>query len=123
MATPAERSVPLPPVGFGLALDPGVRWVGDGRVLLGGSPLRLLKLTEGGAAVVRGFAAGERIGRSAARRRLARRLLEAGMAHPQPPRSSSGFTWHDVTIVVPVYGANAQVLPTLKSLAEAAVGA
>ncbi len=49
---------PLPP-GFGVALDPGVRRLDGGRVLLGGSPLRLLRLSPAGSAVVDALAAGE----------------------------------------------------------------
>jgi mycofactocin system glycosyltransferase len=87
---------PLPP-GFGLVLDPIVRRLAGGRVLLGGSPVRVIRLTEEGGrqleALVSGRAEGEPAGL------LARRLTDAGMAHPRPPRSRSR---RSLTIVVPV---------------------
>lgn len=87
------------PEGFGVALDPGTRRLGAGTVLLGGSPLRLLRLTGKGARLVDGWAEGARpVGTGA--RTLARRLVDAGVAHPRPP--ASAFRYADVTVVIPV---------------------
>ncbi len=55
----------LPP-GFGLVLDPATRRLDGGRVLVGGAPLRLLRLTPAGARVVDELAAGGRPVRASA---------------------------------------------------------
>ena len=94
-----ERHAPLP-AGFGLALDPATRRIDGGRVVIGGSPLRILRLTAAGADLVSRWAAGGEIGPGSGARRLARRLLANGMAHPRPgPRSSECAR---VTVVIPV---------------------
>ncbi len=83
------------PAGFRLALDRGVRRRGD--MVAGGVPIRVLRLTPAGWRVLAELQRGTET--SAAGRQLARRLLDAGIAHPRPgpPRQLS-----DVTIVVPV---------------------
>lgn len=81
-----------------ISADPGLRITEDGRVLIGGAPLTVLRLSAQGAALVAQWFAGVGVGESASQRALARRLLDAGLAHPQPgPRRAT-----DVTIVVPV---------------------
>src|SRR5204862_5743292 len=55
---PAGRVGPGLPEDFGLALDPSTRIVDDGRVLVGGTPPRILRLTAAGGAAVAGWAAG-----------------------------------------------------------------
>lgn len=95
----------LPPPDFGLELDAGLRRSGGGQVLIGGYPMRILRLTPAGARAVDDWATGAAIGPAPGRRRLARRLLDAGMAHPQPsvPRASSG-PGTSATLVVPTLG-------------------
>jgi mycofactocin glycosyltransferase len=89
----------LPP-GFAVALDPRVRPLEGGRVLIGGSPLRLLRLSDGGARAVRRLATGATISATGPDARLARHLVDAGMAHPRPaPRHRGG---REVAVVVPV---------------------
>jgi mycofactocin glycosyltransferase len=66
--------------------------------LLGGSPLRLFRLTDAGAALVDRIDSGE----SVEANRLVSRLLDAGVVHPVPD-SVGACTAHDVTVVVPVY--------------------
>jgi len=84
---------PLPD-GFAVRLDPRTRRR-DGGTLLGGSPLRLLRLS----ARARGLLAGDRlIVRDATTATLAARLLDAGLAHPDLPPAAAA----DVTVVVPV---------------------
>lgn len=95
---PARPS--LPPR-WGLRLDPGVRRFAGGTQLLGGSPLRLLRLKPAGAAAVDGFEKGELIGASRGRSVLARRLLDAGMAHPVPNAGGS-LRPSTVTVIIPV---------------------
>ena len=83
-----------------VVLDPGVRRIDDGRVLVGGSPMRLLRLTEAGARLVDRLAAGEPVPVGDRPRALVDRLLDAGMAHPRP--DGVGFSAADVTVIVPV---------------------
>jgi hypothetical protein len=70
-------------------------------VLLGGSPLRILTLSSRGTLLVKGWLAGQPVGEDVAERHLARRLLDAGLAHPDPPARRRDAL-DDVTIVVPV---------------------
>ncbi len=91
----------LVPAGLRLRSDDGTRL--HGGVLVGGSPTRVLRLTGNGARQVESWLAGRPVGDSAAARKLARRLLDAGIAHPD-----LGTTWPgapapaDVTVVIPV---------------------
>lgn len=85
------------PAGFGVTLDPSTRVAQRGRLLWGGTPTRVLRLTAAGAAELARLRAAPPL--SPAGRRLGRRLIDAGLAHPAPPRPSSGDA---VTVVVPV---------------------
>lgn len=69
-----------------------------GKVVIGGSPLKLFRVTDAGAAVVDRIAAGEPVADSG----LLTALVEAGAAHPEPEPSEFGAG--DVTIVVPTFG-------------------
>ncbi|MDR3036224.1 MAG: hypothetical protein LBV78_24545, partial [Kitasatospora sp.] len=77
----APGDAPLP-AGFGVAFDPGTRFVGPD-VLFGGSPPRLLRLSAAGAQVL-GELRHRPVG-SPQEGRLARRLTDTGLAHPRPP--------------------------------------
>lgn len=81
-------------------LDPGTRRIDDGTVLVGGAPLRLLRLSPAGARFVDGLVGGGPVGEATGGQQLVRRLLDAGIAHPRPDRSL--HTTDDVTVVVPV---------------------
>ncbi len=86
------------PESISLRLDDGTRRSDAGRTFIGGSPLRVLRLTDAGARIADDLANGAAVGAAPARQAVARRLLDAGLAHPVP---------HDVpdlsvTIVVPV---------------------
>jgi mycofactocin system glycosyltransferase len=89
---------PVPP-GWRLRPDRSLRTARGGAVLVGGSPLRVLRLSRRGAETVAAWWAGAPVGASTAERALARRLLDAGIAHPDPPRAASPA---EVTVVVPV---------------------
>lgn len=89
-------TTPLP-VGFGVALDRSVRRYCDGRVLVGGQPLRRVRLSDAGRAALADLIGGRATSGSA--RRFGRRLVDAGLAHPRPPDSPGPV---DVTVVIPV---------------------
>jgi mycofactocin system glycosyltransferase len=89
-------SAPLPR-GFRLQVDESTRLSDDGLVLDGGSPWRMLRLTDRGAAVARALLAGAPVDDDVAGA-LARRLVEAGLAHPLSPAASAPA----MTVVVPV---------------------
>ncbi|MBE9375516.1 mycofactocin biosynthesis glycosyltransferase MftF [Saccharopolyspora sp. HNM0983] len=88
------------PGGTRLVLDGSVRRTAGGRVLLGGSPLRLLRLKTGGAHLLDRWIRGEPVGTGGSRQGLARQLLTAGLVHPEPPAGVFGPA--DVTLVTPV---------------------
>ena len=84
------------PDGFGVRIDPSVRSYADGRVLIGGSPTRMLKLAPTAAAMIGdGFL--EVSDQQTAL--VARRLLDSGVANPRPRLTPAV---DDVTIVVPL---------------------
>jgi mycofactocin glycosyltransferase len=70
----------------------------DGRVLVGGAPGRILRLSEAGHAGLQALQAGSPC--PPATRRLGRRLVDAGIAHPRPRPRDGAAT--DATIVIPV---------------------
>ena len=94
------ETVPLPE-GFGVAFDADTQFVGSD-VLFGGTPPRLMRLNVAGVralAELRGGPVG-----SADAGRLARRLTDAGLAHPRPPAvlSSAESRPAEVSVVIPV---------------------
>jgi mycofactocin system glycosyltransferase len=76
-----------------------------GAVVIGGSPLKLFRLTAVGAALVERLAVGARVPDST----LVDRLLDAGAIHPAPTADDAPFTPADVTFVVPTLGPPANV--------------
>jgi len=69
--------------------------------------MRMMTLSARGARMTQGWLAGQPVGEDRVARLLARRLLDAGLAHPDPPHLASPSrdgTGDTVTIVVPVYG-------------------
>jgi GT2 family glycosyltransferase len=84
-------------------LDPGARRLDAGLVLLAGSPLRLFRLTRGGALLLDRVERGDDVPATKVAARLIDRLLDAGAIHPLPdqrPRWATG----DVSVVIPSYG-------------------
>lgn len=135
-ASAAGGRPPLPP-GFRLAPDPATRRVEGGTVLVGGSPLRVLRLRPAGARLADALLAGDAVRalpaadgtggapstgtaaalrRDRARQQLARRLLDAGFAHPRPPAGLLGA--EDVSVVVPAWEDAAALAATLEALAR-----
>lgn len=86
------------PEHIALGLDPGTRRSADGRSLLGGAPMRLLRFSEEGAAAVDRILAGGEVPTTGPEAQVARRLLDAGIAHPRPGRTPSAT----LSVVVPV---------------------
>ena len=108
-------TAPLP-ADWRIVLDPGVRRIDGGSVLVGGTPLRLLRLTAAGTRLVDQLAAGEPVPRSEGAQRLVRRLLDAGMAHPRP--GASPFERTDVTVVIPVRDRPDDLASTLATIGD-----
>lgn len=88
------------PEGTFLRVDSSVRRIAGGAVLLGGSPLRLLKLHPRAARAFERWAEGEVLGADTGEQRLARRMVNSGLVHPEPPKGP--FRAADVTLVAPV---------------------
>lgn len=88
------------PEGTILRVDDSVRRIAGGAVLLGGSPLRLMRLGARGARVFEQWAGGGELGAGAGEQQLARRLVDSGLLHPEPPKGPFGP--QDVTLVAPV---------------------
>ncbi|MEU8631962.1 mycofactocin biosynthesis glycosyltransferase MftF [Amycolatopsis sp. NPDC048633] len=88
-------TTPLPP-GFRITLDPDTKQLRDD-LWFGGSPARVLRLTSAGQRAWKEFADGPIT--SPAAGALARRLTDAGFAHPIPPEPAAPA---ELTVVVPV---------------------
>ena len=93
-------------------LDATVRRSDDGRLLSGGTPARLVRLTESGSAVLDAALAGDQLA-GGAPRRLLQRLDDQGLVHPRGAPVAGGRP--AVTAVVPVRGAS----PGLPELVDA----
>lgn len=105
-------SLPLPP-GTGLMADPSLQRRNDGRLLMGGAPLRFLRLSPAGARVIGACLEGQAIPAAAGAQSLARRLIDAGMAHPVLPEPAADQAF---TVVIPVRDDQAGLEATLAAL-------
>jgi mycofactocin system glycosyltransferase len=125
----------LVPAGMRLTPDPGTRLAANETVLTGGSPVRVLRLTPAGARQVAAWFSGAPVPPSAGARTLARKLLDAGIAHPDftapgsrpgsrpgdsgtaAARCPTGITaGADVTVVIPVRDRHAELARCLAGL-------
>lgn len=101
-AIDAARKPPTPaevgpvPVGFGVTFDRSCDEPAPG-VLTGGTPARLLRLSGAGGKALSELRAGPV--RTPAGAALARRLFDAGLAHPVPPAGPDP----DLTVVIPAH--------------------
>jgi len=84
------------PAGFGIVMDPATKQL-DGGTFFGGSPARVLRLTGAGQRALAELRDGPV--RSTTAGALARRLTDAGLAHPRPPALAAP---PDVTVLIPV---------------------
>ena len=117
-----------------LTLDGSARRLDGGRVLLGGSPLRLFRLTEAGARLVDQIEAGEAV----ASNPLVDRLLESGVVHPAvlshrifddsaglshrifDDSAGEGPTSSQVSVVMPVFGTGEGLGERIRRLGDVA---
>jgi mycofactocin system glycosyltransferase len=103
------RTAAVPPA-FRVAVDRDTKQL-DARTLWGGSPARVLRLSAAGVAAWRELTD---VGvRSPAAGVLARRLTDAGLAHPRPPATGAPL---DVTIVIPIRDRAAALKECLRAL-------
>lgn len=102
--------VPLPG-DFTLRFAGGLRRPRPG-ALIGGSPLRVLRLSDAGNSLVESWMAGRPVGPDRAAGTLAARLVDAGIADPVPP----GTPGLAVAVVVPVRDDPAGLAATLDAL-------
>jgi mycofactocin system glycosyltransferase len=103
-------AVPLPP-DFTLSFPPDLIRPGPD-VLIGGSPMRVLRLSGAGAALVDRWMAGRPVGAGRGAGALAARLVESGMAAPGPAGREPPVT----AVVVPVRDDPAGLEATLAAL-------
>lgn len=104
------------PEHIALALDAGTRRSADGRSVLGGAPTRLLRFSEAGAAALDRVLAADAVPATGPEAEVARRLLDAGMAHPRPNRAPE----LTVSVVIPVRDHAAALGTLLDALAPSA---
>ena len=97
---PAPSTTPLPS-SFTLREDQSTQAFDGGTVLLGGSPLRLFRISDRARQLVDRWKGGAAVGPRRSAQLLARRLASGGAFNPRPTSSSLGLA--DVTVVVPVH--------------------
>jgi mycofactocin system glycosyltransferase len=107
-----QRGPEMVAAGTRLQLDRGARRPSPD-LLIGGSPLRFLRLSSDGARQIDRWIAGAPVSGSAGRA-LATRLVDGGLAHPLP--GEGGPTRGEVTAVIPVRDQGAGVAATVGSL-------
>jgi mycofactocin glycosyltransferase len=83
-----------------IVIDRSARVLAGGAVVIGGRPVRLLRLTPAGGRLVCAWRDGAAVDRTPASERLAQRLITAGLAHPQLDRHGP-WTTDEVAIVIP----------------------
>lgn len=89
------------PSGWRIELDEDARRTDGGRVFVGGTPLRLLRLSEAGARLVDRWVDGAPLREGPAERGLARRLVDASLGHPVPSGDRAPARG-EVSVVIPV---------------------
>jgi mycofactocin system glycosyltransferase len=114
-AAPPRASTPLPGT-FTLSENQSTKYVDGGAVLLGGSPLRLFRVSARGQRLLARWRIGGAVGESRAAQLLARRLVSSGAFTPRPAKA--GFARGDVTVVVPVRDRPAQLDRLLNALGD-----
>ncbi len=89
----------LPPAGIRLVADTALDRRDRGRLLIGGAPLRIIRLSNAGAEMLAAWLDGAPLSDDGGARTLARRLLDAAVVHPvvDPIRDPG------TTVVIPAY--------------------
>ena len=105
------------PVGWRLRPDVGTQRHNGSRVVIGGSPRRVLRLTDRGADAAARLLDGHPVSGNGDAL-LARRLLDAGIAHPVP----SVLRAPSIEVVVPVYDDAAGLDSCLAALGDRSAG-
>ena len=122
--TPPSALRPAPaaplPGSFTMRQDPSTQAFDGGTVLLGGSPLRLFRISERARQLLDLWRNGAEVGPRRSAQLLARRLASGGAFNPRPTSSSLGPT--DVTIVVPVLNRPAQLDRLLERVEDQGLG-
>ena len=88
--------------GLFVIADPSMQRKERGTVLLGGSPLRIVRISEKGADLVDDLLNGAPVPAGKRAHSLVRRLLDGGLLQPVP--ATTPFTVADVTVIIPVRG-------------------
>jgi len=104
MTSPGDPRTYALPADFRIALAQDTSFWSGGRLAMGGSPWKLVRLGEAAGphlAALRRAGADGLASSSTTGRALARQLLDHGLAHPLP-RARPGP--HDVTVVIPAFG-------------------
>lgn len=107
-----------------------MRWIADrslrrsngGRVVLGGSPLKLFRLSAGGARVLDSALAGSLPEPTPTQAALLDRLVAAGAIHPDPLLGVGPYGESDVTVVVPVRGGQSSLDRLLRAIGSSSPG-
>jgi mycofactocin system glycosyltransferase len=107
-----RRTVPGLPVGFSIVLDAATKRLAPD-VLFGGIPARVMRLSPAGMSALAELERGPVV--SAASSQLARRLTDAGLAHPVPPGPTVP---PDVTVLIPVHNRAAELDRCLVALGD-----
>lgn len=103
----------MPNPDLGIVPHRQLRTLADGRYLFGGSPRRMLRLTDAGRRRVALWFSGRAHPVSEHERGFAGRLITAGMAHPRRPDATSDRA---VDVVIPVFDDPDGLVVTLRSL-------
>ncbi|HUE59992.1 MAG TPA: mycofactocin biosynthesis glycosyltransferase MftF [Acidimicrobiales bacterium] len=86
-------------------------------VVIGGTPLRVLRLGPRGARLIDAWQAGQPVGVAPAAGAFARRLVDAGFAHPRPPDGPAP----KVSVVIPVRDREIGLRSTLAAVGDSGV--
>ncbi|HUD69620.1 MAG TPA: mycofactocin biosynthesis glycosyltransferase MftF [Acidimicrobiales bacterium] len=98
LADTSSGETPMP-LGTRLVADRSFEWLAD-TLVAGGSPWRLLRLSDQGAALVAAWLEGEPVSANPTDGGLARRLVDAGLAHPTT--RSRPLVPGEIEVVIPV---------------------
>ena len=112
---PDRRTTPLPG-SFGVHPAASTVHLDDGTVVLGGSPLRLFRISARAQRLLERWRIGHPVGDQPGARLLARRLVSSGAYLPRPTTTS--YDEGDVTVVIPVRDRPAELDRLLDALSD-----